>query len=115
MKIALHGVAPSTQKALWIAYEPVWAIGESGIPSTPGYADEMHAFIHKTLATLFEAQVAEKIPVLYGGSVDRSNCVLFAKMPQIDGLFLGRSAWDPSSFVEIINLVTEETAVKRTV
>jgi triosephosphate isomerase len=105
LKIALHGVDSSSQQTIWIAYEPVWAIGEAGIPATPAYANEMHVFIRKTLSTLFEAEASEKIPILYGGSVNRDNCAAFMQAPHIDGLFIGRAAWDPVSFAEIAQLV----------
>jgi len=101
LKIGLSGVDKKDIDRLWIAYEPVWAIGVNGIPATKEYADEIHGVIKDTLRELFGSD-ADKIPVLYGGSVNPQNCEELAEMPHIDGLFIGRSAWDADSFNKII-------------
>jgi L-erythrulose 1-phosphate isomerase len=87
------------------AYEPVWAIGEKGIPASSDYADIQHALI-KNVATRFLPAVPK---VLYGGSVTTTNCTEFASQPNIDGLFIGRSAWQPESYISILQLVYEGT------
>ncbi|MDQ2805266.1 MAG: triose-phosphate isomerase, partial [Pseudomonadota bacterium] len=69
-----------------------------GTPAEPGFADEQHALIK---ATLRDAMGAE-LRVLYGGSVNPGNCVALAAQPHIDGLFIGRSAWDPDGYLGIV-------------
>lgn len=101
LKIGLNGVTEKEIDKLWIAYEPVWAIGEKGTPAPPEYADSKQAVIKSALRELF-AEKAERIPVLYGGSVNPQNARELITMPNIDGLFIGRSAWDASSFNQII-------------
>lgn len=88
------------QKALPIllAYEPVWAIGEKGIPATADYADEQHALIKSAAAEL----LPEAPPVLYGGSVNPGNAAELVQQPNIDGLFIGRSAWQPEGYADIL-------------
>ncbi len=105
VKIALHGV-PST-KADWlgIAYEPVWAIGENGVPASPEFANSMHTHIKQTLCELFGKEQGSKIPVLYGGSVNTNNALALAACPSIDGLFIGRAAWQVDGFISIIRKV----------
>ncbi|MDL2237428.1 triose-phosphate isomerase [Christensenellaceae bacterium OttesenSCG-928-K19] len=101
LKIGLSGVDKKDIGRLWIAYEPVWAIGVNGIPASKEYADEKHAVIKDVLCGLFGSD-ADGIPVLYGGSVNPQNAEELAEMPNIDGLFIGRSAWDAEGFNKII-------------
>lgn len=102
LKIGLHGVTVEQLSRLWIAYEPVWAIGTGGIPATAEYADEKHAVIKQCLFELF-GEESKKIPVLYGGSVNPENSNGLIVKPNIDGLFVGRSAWNPSNFHALIS------------
>ena len=105
LKVGLFGVKAETAGQIWIAYEPVWAIGINGKPATSEYAAEKHAVIHAALDELFGKTAAGIIPVLYGGSVNNTNAAEFIKMPYIDGLFIGRSAWDAVNFNKIIREV----------
>jgi L-erythrulose 1-phosphate isomerase len=86
-----------------IAYEPVWSIGESGTPATPEFANEQHIKIDVLVRKL----TGDRLPILYGGSVNPGNCVALAKQSHIDGLFVGRSAWDVQGYVGIMKSVTE--------
>lgn len=101
LKIGLADVTEEMLGRLWIAYEPVWAIGVNGVPATAAYADEKHAVIKKVLRELFGEKSLE-IPVLYGGSVNVENCEELAACTHIDGLFVGRSAWDADNFNVLI-------------
>lgn len=101
LKIGLQGVTAEQLSKLWIAYEPVWAIGTGGIPASAEYADEKHAVIKQCLFELF-AEESKKIPVLYGGSVNPENANSLITKPYIDGLFIGRSAWNTSNFHALI-------------
>ena len=100
LKIGLFGVRPEDTDRLWIAYEPVWSIGVNGTPASADYAEEMHFKIKKCLAELFGEQ-AERIPVLYGGSVKGSNAKELLSMPDIDGALVGGASLKPASFLEI--------------
>lgn len=105
LKIGLSQLSREQASRLWIAYEPVWAIGVNGIPADEGYADEKHAFIKQTLVSMFGEEIGNDIPVLYGGSVNNNNAELLIRKPNIDGLFIGRSAWDAKNFNSIIRSV----------
>ena len=107
LKIGLHGVTSEQTKRLWIAYEPVWAIGIAGVPASKEYAAEKHHVIRETLVHLFGKEAAAGIPLLYGGSVNTENAVPLSKQPEIDGLFVGRSAWDAKNFNRMIRSVME--------
>lgn len=105
LKIGLRNVSPQDAKAIRIAYEPVWAIGVSGIPASKEYADEKHGVIKRTLVELFGRETGSDIPVLYGGSVNNENAAELIRMENIDGLFIGRKAWDAGNFNRIIRCV----------
>ncbi|SDY96108.1 triosephosphate isomerase [Jannaschia faecimaris] len=89
------------QKAapILLAYEPVWAIGTGGTPATPDYADARQAEI----AAVATKMLGRKIPCLYGGSVNPENCTDLIQCPHIDGLFIGRSAWDVGGYLDILD------------
>lgn len=107
LKTALHGLSPECLGRLWVAYEPVWAIGENGIPASGEYAEARHKALRETLCQLFGQRAAEAIPLLYGGSVNSENAVGLIGMDHIDGLFIGRSAWDAKQFSAIIRDVLD--------
>ena len=90
----------ATQKRaeILLAYEPVWAIGEKGIPARADYADARHAEI----AEVAEKILGRRIPCLYGGSVNPQNCEELIACPNIDGLFIGRSAWKVDGYLDIL-------------
>lgn len=105
LKVGLNGVTSDQAKNLWIAYEPVWAIGVNGIPADEEYANAKHALIKEILIELFGKEIGKDIPVLYGGSVNNDNASKLIRMKNIDGLFIGRSAWDAENFANIIHEV----------
>lgn len=90
------------QATILLAYEPVWAIGVNGIPATSDYADERH----KRIADVAEAALGVRVPVLYGGSVNPGNCEELVTQAHIDGLFIGRSAWDVNGYLDILKRVS---------
>ena len=103
LKKGLKGVSSQESPNLMIAYEPVWAIGVNGTPASAEYAQQKHKVIKNTLQEFF-GEKSKQIPVLYGGSVHEKNAVELAEMPDIDGLFIGRSAWKAENFDRIIRL-----------
>lgn len=105
LRIGLQGVNPEQARCLRVAYEPVWAIGEGGTPASKEYASEKHGVIRSVLAELLGNAVAEEIPLLYGGSVNPGNAEELIAMDDIDGLFIGRSAWQADAFNRIIRSV----------
>jgi len=105
LKIGLSGISKDEAGKLWIAYEPVWAIGVNGIPADEHYANEKHKVIKNVLISMFGEEVGGDIPVLYGGSVNNGNADVLISQRYIDGLFIGRSAWDAKNFNEIIRSV----------
>ncbi len=105
LKLGLRGVSGEKSKRLWIAYEPVWAIGVDGVPASKEYAQEKHGVIRACLTELFGKENGDRIPILYGGSVNPDNAPELIRMKNIDGLFIGRSAWEASRFDSMIRSV----------
>ena len=84
-----------------IAYEPIWAIG-TGKTATPAQAEEVHAILRKWLRDNVSGEVADKVRIIYGGSVNAKNCDELGKQADIDGFLVGGAALKPE-FVNIIN------------
>lgn len=96
---ALAKLSPrQTFAPILLAYEPVWAIGANGIPATSEYADARQGEI----IAVAEAVLGRRIPCLYGGSVNPGNCAELITCPHIDGLFIGRSAWNVEGYLDIL-------------
>lgn len=102
VRAALSLVSPEAKSSVVLAYEPVWSIGEGGIPADPDFADAQHAYIKELTRTI----MGEPLDVVYGGSVNPDNCRELAGMPHIDGLFIGRSAWSAEGYLGIVDAVT---------
>lgn len=103
VRALLKYVSADAKDKVLIAYEPVWSIGIGGTPASPEFANEQH----KKISTLVQDITGSSLPILYGGSVNADNCVALANQPHIDGLFIGRAAWDVAGFLEIINSVVQ--------
>ena len=101
LKEGLKGLSAGDLKDLVIAYEPVWAIG-TGKTASPEQAEEAHAFCRRLLAEMFGADFAEKIRILYGGSVKPENIVGLMARPDIDGALVGGASLKPDVFARIV-------------
>ncbi|KAL3539057.1 hypothetical protein ACH5RR_002423 [Cinchona calisaya] len=90
-----------------IAYEPVWAIG-TGKVATPQQAQEVHLAVRDWLSKNVSAEVASKTRVIYGGSVNGSNCADLATQEDIDGFLVGGASLKGPEFATIVNSVTSK-------
>jgi triosephosphate isomerase len=97
---AFEGVAPSDAVRTVVAYEPVWAIG-TGRTATPHQAQEVHRFLRNTLGRIAGPETAERIRILYGGSVKPDNIRDLMEQPDVDGALVGGASLDAASFVKI--------------
>ena len=84
-----------------LAYEPVWAIG-TGKTATAGQAQEMHAFIRKTLTEKYGEEVAKNTSILYGGSCNASNAKELFSNPDVDGGLIGGASLGVDKFMPIV-------------
>lgn len=96
--LALPAGVKSFQNAV-VAYEPVWAIG-TGVTATPEQAQTVHAFIRELIAK-HDKNIAERLRILYGGSIKPSNAESLLKMPDIDGGLVGGASLNAQEFIEI--------------
>ena len=102
IKVDLEGIDAADVKKLVIAYEPIWAIG-TGRTATPDQAEEMCAFIRKTLIELYGEEVSDEVIIQYGGSVKPANATEIMNMDEIDGALVGGASLKPKDFMEIID------------
>ena len=99
VRSALSRVDGAEGTSVIVAYEPVWAIGETGSPASPEQVAPVMRAIRETVA---EQLVGPSGPVLYGGSVEESNAVALLEGAEADGLFVGRAAWSASGFGRLL-------------
>jgi len=98
----LEGVGRELAGNVVIAYEPVWAIG-TGKVATTAQAQEVHAFIRGLLTKLFGEPVAQRVRILYGGSMKPANAPELLAQKDIDGGLIGGASLEARSFVELIH------------
>lgn len=101
LKNALFSLDASAWSKIILAYEPVWAIG-TGETASPEQAQEMHAFIRKTITNAYDAGIANNVSILYGGSVKPNNAVEIFSKPDVDGGLIGGASLVADDFIEII-------------
>jgi triosephosphate isomerase len=101
IKGAYQGISGDDALKTIIAYEPIWAIG-TGKVATSEQAQEVCAAVRKCLAGLYGQEVADKIRILYGGSMNAGNAAELLAMEDIDGGLIGGASLKPE-FVEIVN------------
>lgn len=90
-----------------IAYEPIWAIG-TGKTATPAQAEEVHSILRKWLRDNVSGAVADKVRIIYGGSVNAKNCNELGKQADIDGFLVGGASLKP----EFVNIINANSTVK---
>jgi triosephosphate isomerase (TIM) len=97
----LEGVSKDLATSVIVAYEPVWAIG-TGKVATTEQAQEVHAFIRSLLTKLFGEQIAQKVRILYGGSMKPANAPELLAQKDIDGGLIGGASLETRSFVDLV-------------
>ncbi len=101
VKKGLAGLSAEKISAVTIAYEPVWAIG-TGLTATPEQAQQAHELVRNLLAEMYDAQLAEEIRILYGGSVKPDNAAELMRQQDVDGSLVGGASLKADSFLSII-------------
>ena len=98
---AFHAISSKKAAKLIVAYEPVWAIG-TGKTATPQLASDAHSLIRAEAAKAFGEEFAERLRILYGGSVKPENAKALMSEAEIDGALVGGASLDPKSFAAIV-------------
>ncbi len=97
VRAALHGVRDP--RSVLLAYEPIWAIGSRGRPAAPSDVGDVFAALRADWGGTVRG-------VLVGGSVDTSNVMSILGVDGVDGLFVGRAAWEVDGFTGLLDLVS---------
>lgn len=105
LEAALAGVTPARLDSVVVAYEPVWAIG-TGRTATPADAQEVCGAIRARLSVLGGDGPADRVRLLYGGSVTVSNVAGLLDGPDVDGALVGGASLDPTAFAGICRFRT---------
>ena len=99
LKVNLTGLEDPA--SLWVLYEPIWSVGAGGTAADPRYVAAAFANIRRTLAHLY-GDAGNAVPILYGGSVDATNCADYARVPQCAGMGVGRAGLNIGSFMTVL-------------
>eukprot|EP00981_Chlorochromonas_danica_P008286 scaffold2089_cov189-Ochromonas_danica.AAC.5 len=97
----LKDVSPEEMLKVVLAYEPVWAIG-TGLVCPKEVAQEVHHFIRSLIAKKYGQEIAKKVIIQYGGSVNANNVKELMAMPDIDGALVGGASLTADSFAKIV-------------
>ena len=103
----LAGLSDEKVFAVTIAYEPVWAIG-TGLTATPQQAQQVHKLIRELIGRMYDGETAEKIRILYGGSVKPDNAAEIMAQQDVDGLLVGGASLNADDFLAIVQAAGEE-------
>jgi triosephosphate isomerase len=99
LKLDLAGLRDP--RGLMVLYEPLWSVGAGGTAADPGYVSAAFSNIQRVLVALF-GQAGQNVPILYGGSVDATNCAGYARLPGCAGMGVGRAGLQPEKFVAVL-------------
>lgn len=107
MESVLSAVTRPGLSKLVVAYEPIWAISAQGREETPSASEvsEVILLMRKLTAERFDAEAAQKLRILYGGSVKPDNVGAYVDEPGVDGVLVGSASVNPVQFVEIVKKV----------
>ncbi|MEJ5867026.1 triose-phosphate isomerase [Pseudokineococcus sp. 5B2Z-1] len=103
VRSAVDALEPAAAARVVVAYEPVWAIGAAGRRARP---EEVAEVVEPLVAELGDRVAG----VLFGGSVDVAGAPDLLSVPGVDGLFVGRAAWDVEGFLRLVDVVTGTTS-----
>lgn len=114
---ALAGVSAITLTRLSIAYEPIWAIG-TGKHASPPQVQHAHALIRSRFGKIFDEQMAERLCIQYGGSVNPENASELLSTGGVDGALVGGASLNANQFLEIVraahvSVKSEAVSLKR--
>jgi len=102
LKTIVEGVRLQEAPNLIIAYEPVWAIGDEGSTADCEHIRCMSHHIRGLVRQQWSRETSERVAIIYGGDVNRSNARLILSQGEVDGLFVGRAAWQAEDFASLI-------------
>jgi triosephosphate isomerase (TIM) len=102
---SLEGFNKKNIANLYVAYEPVWAIGKGSSSVDSNDLHQMNLFIKKVLVSIFDRKIGLSVPIIYGGSVDEENAKQLMAAGEVDGLLIGRASLNPYVFTKILKIL----------
>jgi triosephosphate isomerase len=108
--LSLNQVAPEQAEKVILAYEPAWAVGKT-LAASAVHVHLAHGLIRECLKELYSEETAEKIRIIYGGSVSQENVGLIVADENVDGVFVGRFGHDPKRYGNIVATVKKVKGV----
>ena len=112
VRTAFKGVKAKDVDKIILAYEPIWAVG-TGRSAPSELADQKCGLIRKIVGDLYSFECAENIRILYGGSVNPSNCYELLSKPNIDGALIGGAALVSDNYIQMCNKAVEALNYKK--
>ena len=112
LRAGLAALAADGIGRLILAYEPVWAIG-TGVNATAGQAAEVHGYLRGLVSELSSKEIAQRVPILYGGSVKADNAESLLAEQEIDGALVGGASLKAAEFVTIAKKAAAASAATR--
>lgn len=115
LEVTLSELTPEEVANVIICYEPVWAISKGdgrGKFATPELVAPMLERIHKTLVELYGVKVADRVRLIYGGSVNGDNTAAYLKVPRLHGFLVGGASLIYAEFAKIITLTQEHASAE---
>lgn len=97
----VKGLSVAEAGTMVLAYEPVWAIG-TGKSASVEQVQEVHAFLRRLLSDVYDKDLADRVRILYGGSVKPDNIKAFMDLDDVDGALVGGASLEPESFVSLV-------------
>lgn len=102
--LALNQVPENKVEKVILAYEPAWAVGKT-LAASAVHVHATHGIIRECLTELYSHETAQKIRIIYGGSVSQENVQLIVSDENVDGVFVGRFGHDPERYANIVKTV----------
>lgn len=102
--LALNQVPKDQAEKVILAYEPAWAVGKT-LAASAVHVHAVHVAIRECLTTLYSHEIAQKMRIIYGGSVSQENVQLIVSNENVDGVFVGRFGHDPERYANIVKTV----------
>jgi len=112
LRAGLAGLTADGLAKVVLAYEPVWAIG-TGVNATPAQAGEVHGYVRGLVSELSSKEVAQTVPILYGGSVKADNAESLMAEPEIDGALVGGASLKAPEFIAIVKKAAASSGAVR--
>jgi triosephosphate isomerase (TIM) len=112
LRAAWAGLSAEELTRCLLAYEPVWAIG-TGVNATAAQAAEVHGYLRGLVSELGSKDLAQRVRILYGGSVKPDNAAVLTQAPDIDGVLVGGASQQAQSFIAIVRKSAAKSGLSR--